>query len=230
MADNTLWVGVLTAGTAVVASWVTGRGTARAARIQAQMAAISQQADHTRAARRAAYVDVIEQAQRMGDLYWKITDAQDDPDEGNRLSVLKELRLRLRDEYAVLRNRVWVVDLEGPQDVAAAADRLRRATSENYRALGAIQGRSRRRSAFQRVLRPLLASCAGVRAYRSGRGAGSLANRRSWSMLCARTGKFTDHRQLGRGVKSRSVRHLAGRGDASRVKFARDLGHSMVMP
>lgn len=138
MADNTLWVGVLTAGTAVVASWVTSRGTARAARIQAEMAASSQQTDRTRSARRAAYVDVIEQAQRMGDLYWKVTDAQDGPDDGDRLLVLRDLRLRLRDEYAVLRHRVWVVELEGPQEVAAAADRLRRATSGNYRALEAV--------------------------------------------------------------------------------------------
>jgi len=138
MADNTLWVGVLTAGTAVVASWVTSRGTARAARIQAQLAASSQQTDRTRSARRAAYVEVIEQAQRMGDLYWKVTDAQDGPDDGDRLLVLRDLRLRLRDEYAVLRHRVWVVELEGPQEVAAAADRLRRATSGNYRALEAM--------------------------------------------------------------------------------------------
>lgn len=74
----------------------------------------------------------------MGDLYWKVTDAQDGPDDGDRLRVLRDLRLRLRDEYAVLRHRVWVVELEGPQEVAAAADRLRRATSGNYRALEAV--------------------------------------------------------------------------------------------
>ncbi|MET8940347.1 hypothetical protein ABZX28_25535 [Streptomyces rubiginosohelvolus] len=61
MADNTLWVGVLTAGTAVVASWVTSQGTARAARIQAETTAAVQ--------RRTAYADIIEQAQKMGDLY-----------------------------------------------------------------------------------------------------------------------------------------------------------------
>ena len=138
MADNTLWVAALTAGTAVLASWVTSRGTARAARIQADAAAATVQADRLRAARRAAYVDVIEQAQRMGDLYWKVTDAHQITDAGERLAALEELRLRLRGEYAVLRQRVWVVDLEGPAEVASAADRLRRSTSDNWRALGAM--------------------------------------------------------------------------------------------
>ncbi|WP_030674978.1 hypothetical protein [Streptomyces sp. NRRL B-1347] len=140
MADNTLWVGVLTAGTAVVASWVTSRGTARAARIQAEAAAESQHLDRLRAARRSAYVDVIEQAQRMGDLYWKVTDAASEPDGAERRGALTDLRLRLRDEYAVLRHRVWVVDLEGPAEVAEAANRLRRSTSDNYRALAAMIG------------------------------------------------------------------------------------------
>ncbi|WP_202521108.1 hypothetical protein [Streptomyces sp. SID5614] len=93
MADNTLWVGVLTAGTAVVASWVTSQGTARAARIQAETTAAVQRADQ----RRTAYADVIEQAQKMGDLYWKVNDAHTEPDPESRAAMLKDLRLRLRD-------------------------------------------------------------------------------------------------------------------------------------
>ncbi|MEI5101038.1 hypothetical protein RB200_23915 [Streptomyces sp. PmtG] len=138
MADNTLWVGVLTAGTAVVASWVTSRGTSRAARIQAESAAESQQADRLRAARRGAYVDVIEQAQRMGDLYWQVTDLPGDLAGEARREALKDLRLRLREAYALLRHRVWVVDLEGPPEVAEAANRLRRTTTANYRSLEAM--------------------------------------------------------------------------------------------
>ena len=38
MADNTLWVAALTAGTAVLASWVTSRGTARAAELAVRSA------------------------------------------------------------------------------------------------------------------------------------------------------------------------------------------------
>ncbi|WP_151476259.1 hypothetical protein [Streptomyces albicerus] len=155
MGDSTLWVAALTAGTAVLASWVTSRGTARAARIQADAAATTVQADRLRAARRSAYVDVIEQAQRMGDLYWKVTDAHEISDADERLATLKDLRVRLRGEYAVLRQRVWVADLEGPPQVAAAADRLRRSTSENYRALGAmIAGEADAAQRFDDCYRP----------------------------------------------------------------------------
>ncbi|MEU6025432.1 hypothetical protein ABZ825_00235 [Streptomyces tauricus] len=138
MGDSTLWVAALTAATAVLASWVTSRGTARAARIQADAAAATVQADGLRAARRSAYVDLIEQAQRMGDLYWKVTDAHEIGDPDERLATLRDLRIRLRGEYAVLRQRVWVADLEGPPEVASAADLLRRSTSANYRALDAM--------------------------------------------------------------------------------------------
>ncbi|MEV0224515.1 hypothetical protein [Streptomyces sp. NPDC050704] len=155
MGDSTLWVAALTAATAVLASWVTSRGTARAARIQAEAAASTVQADRLRAARRAAYVDVIEQAQRMGDLYWKVTDAHNIGDADERLATLKDLRVRLRGEYAVLRQRVWVADLEGPPEVATAADRLRLSTGDNYRALCAmIAGEADAEERFHACYRP----------------------------------------------------------------------------
>ena len=138
MGDSTLWVAALTAGTAVLASWVTSRGTYRAARIQADAAAATVQTDRLRTTRRSAYVDLIEQAQRMGDLYWKVTDADGTDDGDDRRAALTDLRMRLRGEYAVLRQRVWVVDLEGPAEVASAADRVRCATSDNWRALSAM--------------------------------------------------------------------------------------------
>ena len=59
MADSALWVAVLTGGTAVVASWVTSRGNARAARVQADAAAQAQQHSQVRAARRTAYLEFV---------------------------------------------------------------------------------------------------------------------------------------------------------------------------
>ncbi|MER5866205.1 hypothetical protein [Kitasatospora sp. NPDC002040] len=168
MTDNTLWVGVLTAGTAVVASWVTSRGTARAARIQAETTAAVQRADQRHTMRRSAFADVIEQAQKMGDLYWKVNDAHADPDPESRAAALKDLRLRLRDAYATLRHLVRVVELEGPQEAAAAADRLRRSTSASYQALEDDRGRRGRDPAVQRVLRPVLGAGGRVPGRRAG--------------------------------------------------------------
>jgi hypothetical protein len=134
MADNTLWIASLTAGTAVLASWVTSWGTTRAARIQAGTVTVAQREERRREARRTAYADLLEQAQRLGDLYRKVSEL---PTGGGgadtaRLTELLELQ---REEYSRLRHQVWIVSLEGPATVAEAADALRHATTPPYRAL-----------------------------------------------------------------------------------------------
>ncbi|MEV5815319.1 hypothetical protein [Streptomyces mutabilis] len=142
MADTTLWIGVLTAGTAVIASWVTSWGTARAARIQADAGARSQRAVRIRETRRAAYVDLIEQAHRIAELYWRVTELHRSGAHEENVVAFKELRSSLRKEYGQLRNLVWIVTLEGPDSVARAAEQMRLATQPRFRALGAlIEGR-----------------------------------------------------------------------------------------
>jgi hypothetical protein len=138
--DSAFWIASLTAGTAVLASWVTSRGTARAARIQADTTVDAQRVERLRDARRTAYANLIEQAQRMGDLYWKVSDlcADGDLDEGQRLAELKELKDRLREEYGRLRHCAWIVFLEGPTEIAEATQALRRSTSPAYRAVEAM--------------------------------------------------------------------------------------------
>ncbi|MFE9094291.1 hypothetical protein [Streptomyces sp. NPDC007264] len=135
MADNAFWIASLTAGTAVLASWVSSRGTARAARIQADTTTRAQRVERLRETRRAAYAQLMERAQRMGDLYWKVSDLCASGDLGPRLPELARLRNLLRDEYSGLRHCTWVVSLEGPSEVADAADTLRRSTSPAYRAV-----------------------------------------------------------------------------------------------
>ncbi|MFJ9584614.1 hypothetical protein [Streptomyces acidicola] len=51
MSDNALWIASLTAGTAVLASWVTSWGTTRAARIQADTVTTAQREERRREAR-----------------------------------------------------------------------------------------------------------------------------------------------------------------------------------
>jgi hypothetical protein len=67
-------VAVLTGGTAVLASWVTSRGNARTARLQAEAAALAEDRSRVRQTRRTAYLDFLEQAHVTGELYYRLGD------------------------------------------------------------------------------------------------------------------------------------------------------------
>ncbi|MFE0919423.1 hypothetical protein ACFW24_16750 [Streptomyces nigra] len=156
MVDSTLWISALTAGTAVLASWVTSRGTSKAAEIQATASQRAQRVVRVSEARRAAYVSLIEQAHRMAELYWAASDiyASEAP-RVEQLPRLKEVRASLREEYAKLRHHIFVIALEGPDDVAAAAEAVRLATRPPYQALEAsIAGDPQARSTFDQCYEP----------------------------------------------------------------------------
>ncbi|MFJ8536814.1 hypothetical protein [Streptomyces sp. NPDC093591] len=137
MADNTFWIAALTGGTAVVASWVTSRGNTRAARIQADAAA-SQRMQRLYEARRAAYLDLIQQGQRTAELYWKVSEVQGLSDPESRSVSLEDFRDRIRDTYGDLRRAVRVIELEGPDEAAAAAYAVKQATTDPYQDLNSI--------------------------------------------------------------------------------------------
>lgn len=91
-------------------------------------------------ARRAAYLDLIHHGQRMADLYWKTAEAHRLSDPENRSATLKDFRDRIRDTYGDLRRAVRVIELEGPDEAAAAAFAVRQATADPYQALNSILG------------------------------------------------------------------------------------------
>lgn len=145
MADSAFWIAALTAGTAVLASWVTSRGTARAARIQADTTASAQRVERLREARRTAYAEFMEQAQRLSDVHWKVSDVVRGAGSGEsggfgpeQVEELRRLRELQRDEYATLRNLTWVVSLEGPDEVADLANKVRRTTNPFHKAIQAM--------------------------------------------------------------------------------------------
>ncbi|WP_052868641.1 hypothetical protein [Streptomyces niger] len=138
MAESTLWtlsIAAVTGGTAVLASWVTSRGSTRAARIQAETAADSQRRERLRESRRTAYLDLIEQTHRMGELLWEVSDVLRDPDADGSTATLQQLRERQVAEYAKIRRCVRVVELEGPLPAAAAALRVQKSTGDFHAAI-----------------------------------------------------------------------------------------------
>jgi len=134
--DSALWVAALTGATAVLASWVTSRGTARAARIQADASAQAQQHSRVREARRTAYLEFIEQAHITGELYYRLGDIYVQvADRDEQLARLDQLRGDLRDAFDPLTRCARTISLEGPAPAADAAETVRRAASDANAAL-----------------------------------------------------------------------------------------------
>ncbi|MDA0635821.1 hypothetical protein OUY22_20565 [Nonomuraea sp. MCN248] len=95
--DSTVWVALLTGGTAILAGWVASIGNARAARIQAEASVKAQHHVQIREARRTAYLEFLEWAHITGELYYRLDDIciqQTRPDEQSK--KLDELRTALR--------------------------------------------------------------------------------------------------------------------------------------
>ncbi|WP_327694760.1 hypothetical protein [Streptomyces sp. NBC_00459] len=136
MTDVAVWVAAFTGGTAVLASWVTNLGNVRAARAQAEASALAQQRDRVRELRRAAYLDFMERAHVLGELYWRAESRfvqATDPDQ--LLTGLQELRGELRGAYDPLMRSVRVISLEGPAAPAEAAGTVLEAAADTSRAL-----------------------------------------------------------------------------------------------
>ncbi|MFE5812724.1 hypothetical protein [Streptomyces sp. NPDC056479] len=139
MGDSAMWVAVFTGGTAVLASWVTTLGNARAARVQAETSLQGQHRDRVRSSRRTAYLDLMEQAHVTGELYWRVGDVYVQlARQADRLAGVDELRTQLRNAFDPLMRCVRVIVLEGPDPVAQAAREVLEAASEANSALARV--------------------------------------------------------------------------------------------
>src|SRR5262249_39781471 len=109
-------------------SWVTSRGNARAARVQAEASELSHRQTRIREIRRTAYLDFIEQAHITGELYFRLGDVYAKlSDDDDRLAGIQQLRSHLRDAFDPLMRSARLVALEGPAAVAEAAEAVRHA-------------------------------------------------------------------------------------------------------
>jgi hypothetical protein len=155
MTDSALWIAALTGGTAVLVSWVTSRGNAHAARVQAEASGQALQYGQLRETRRTAYLEFIEQAHTIGELYWRLGDVYvqlTDPDD--QLAGVQELRNDLRDAYDPLMRCARILLLEGPVQVSEAAEAVTQAAAEANSALHIVsQGEEHSRERFDEACR-----------------------------------------------------------------------------
>ncbi|MGP3969224.1 hypothetical protein [Streptomyces sp. 6N223] len=120
MPDNSLIVAALTGATAVaassLASWLTSRGNAHAARIHVDATAEAQRREGIRQTRRAAYLGLIEQAQAVADGLRGV--------DGLSATECEAALAAHGDRHQRLRRAVTLIDLEGPPPVQVAASDL----------------------------------------------------------------------------------------------------------
>lgn len=149
--DNSLLVAALTSVTAItassLASWLTSRGNAHAARIQVNDASAAQRREGVRQTRRAAYLDLIEHAQAVADGLRGVN--------GLSTTAYNAALTAHRDRHQRLRRAATLIDLEGPSAVQVAASNLLIMSGTLSTALAATaenaSGENRRD--FQEVLR-----------------------------------------------------------------------------
>lgn len=132
-----------------LASWLTSRGSAQAARIQVDATTVAQRREGIRQTRRAAYLVLIERAQAVADGLEGV----------DGLSAELDAALTAhRDRHQQLRRAVTLIDLEGPSTVSVAASNLLIMSGTLVTALAAAAENSSRenRAEFQKTLRAYL--------------------------------------------------------------------------
>jgi hypothetical protein len=115
-----LTTGVLTAATALAASWLTSRATIKAARVNVEAVTESQRRDRTRELRRTAYVDLLTY---VTEIRWRVRDLVERAAAGDE-TELSEFRNTRNSAGNELARRRYVVYLEGPESVQESAVRL----------------------------------------------------------------------------------------------------------
>ncbi|MFI5999182.1 hypothetical protein ACIA98_02000 [Streptomyces sp. NPDC051366] len=125
MGDSNWWVGVLTAVTALGASWVTSRGNAYSARIEAQVNAHAGHVAEVRNQRREAYRELSSSAHALAEVFWRLEEVDRSSDASVRSTIIAEMQVASRRVLSDLTKTSTDVLLQGPELVAKEAGALR---------------------------------------------------------------------------------------------------------
>ncbi|WEH33971.1 hypothetical protein PZB75_11675 [Streptomyces sp. AM 4-1-1] len=128
MADSTLWVGVLTAATALGASLgtslLTSRGNEKVARQQALVNARATHLTEARNRRREAYRELIARAHELSRILWRMEEVDRATDTNEARALLREVQTASRPALNDVEKCVRDVLLEGPPSVSESAGKL----------------------------------------------------------------------------------------------------------
>lgn len=126
MGNSALWVGILTALTALAASYLTGRATLRAAQIQARTAATAQALREQRDRRRSAYREMMSCVHAFNVVTWQILEADAAGDRESRDRLLTRMYEDIGPTIGDMNRANHEVRLDGPAEVSAEAERVRK--------------------------------------------------------------------------------------------------------
>lgn len=154
MGDSSWWVGVLTATTALGASWVTSRGNANGARVQAEVVAHVKEVADARDRRREAYRDLSAQVNALSEVFWRMEVVDRTPSSSARAALIAEMQASSREALSHVTKASRDVLLEGPADVAERARELRRlGVNTHLLLIRLVDGSDEPRDAYNRAYR-----------------------------------------------------------------------------
>ncbi|MGK5532206.1 hypothetical protein [Streptomyces sp. URMC 129] len=155
MANSGLWVGVLTALTALGASYITARAALRAALAQARTTARAEALREQRDRRRASYREMLSCAHAFSAVTWQIDDVDAARDRGSKDRLLQQMYERVGPAIGDMNRAMHEVRLDGPAEVSAAADHVRNRARRLQPLLKALIGddSARRRDEYDAAYR-----------------------------------------------------------------------------
>ncbi|MGG7571762.1 hypothetical protein [Streptomyces sirii] len=125
MANSGLWVGILTALTALGASYITARATSRAALAQARTTTRAEALREQRDRRRSTYREMMNCAHTFNEVTWQIDDVDAARDRETRDRLLARMYEGIGPAIGNMNKATHEVRLDGPAEVSAAAEQVR---------------------------------------------------------------------------------------------------------
>lgn len=125
MANSGLWVGILTALTALGASYITARATSRAALAQARTTTMADALREQRDRRRSTYGEMMGCAHAFNEVTWQIDDVDATRDRETKDRLLTQMYERIGPTIGNMNKATNEVRLDGPAEVSAAAEQVR---------------------------------------------------------------------------------------------------------